>query len=163
MTIRNTLTAAAIAIPTVFAAGVANAATITETAADDPRFSTLTKALQATGLDETLSMDGPYTVFAPTNEAFDKLPADELQALMMPENKDRLRAILTYHVVPGALSGQDAIRKSGLNPQTVQGEAVMIDGTGGGIYYDDAEVVVSDIQADNGVIHAIDSVAMPDM
>ena len=99
-------------------------------AADDPRFDTFTKAVEAAGLTETLN-SSTVTVFAPTDEAFARMPEDELDALMQPGNKDRLKAVLSYHVVPGTLTSDEARQKSGLNPETVQGQSVRIDATGG--------------------------------
>lgn len=162
MKLRNTLTALGVALPTAFAAGAASAAPLMDEAADDPRFDTFTKAVEAAGLTETLN-SSTVTVFAPTDEAFARMPEDELDALMQPGNKDRLKAVLSYHVVPGTLTSDEARQKSGLNPETVQGQSVRIDATGGGILYEDAEVVYRDIQSDNGLMHGIDRVVTPDM
>lgn len=162
MKLRNTLTALGVALPTALAAGAASAAPLMDEAADDPRFDTFTKAVEAAGLTETLN-SSTVTVFAPTDEAFARMPEDELDALMQPGNKDRLKAVLSYHVVPGTLTSDEARQKSGLNPETVQGQSVRIDATGGGILYEDAEVVYRDIQSDNGLMHGIDRVVTPDM
>ncbi|MBP5857368.1 fasciclin domain-containing protein [Marivibrio halodurans] len=158
---RSVTAAAAIAVPAMLAMGTANAATLMQTAGEDTRFSTFTRAVEAAGLTEMLNSN-TFTVFAPTDEAFSKLPAGRLDALMQPENKEELRELLTYHVVSGTLLSQEAMQKSGFRPQTVNGDAVRIDATGGGIYYDNAHIVATDIDTDNGVIHAIDAVALPD-
>ena len=129
-------------------------------AAANGSFKTLTAALQAAGLTETLSGEGPFTVFAPTDEAFAALPQDALQQLLQPENKEILVKILTYHVVPGKVGSSDL--KSG-EIQTVEGSpvAVMVDGNGVMVGRNNAMVVQPDIEASNGVIHAIDKVILP--
>lgn len=130
--------------------------TIVDIAVQAGSFNTLVQAVQAAGLVETLSGEGPFTVFAPTDEAFAQIPQDMLQAVLA--NKEQLTAILTYHVVPGKLMAADVVRSSQL--QTVQGQSITVS-TEGGVKVDDANVVQTDIEADNGVIHVIDKVIMP--
>ena len=132
---------------------------IVDIAASNDDFSTLVAAVQAAGLVETLKGDGPFTVFAPTNDAFAALPAGTVESLLLPENKDQLVSILTYHVVPGAVTS-DQLTGQRLNVATVQGSTVHIDGTDG-VTVDEATVVAADIEATNGVIHVIDSVILP--
>ncbi|WP_293572709.1 fasciclin domain-containing protein [Phaeobacter sp.] len=133
---------------------------IVDIAAGNEDFSTLVAAVQAAGLVETLKGDGPFTVFAPTNAAFAALPAGTVESLLLPENKDTLVSILTYHVVPGAVTS-DQLAGKRLGVATVQGSNVHIDGTKGGVRVDKANVVSADIMASNGVIHVIDKVIMP--
>jgi len=161
MKLKTTLTALSIALPTALAAGAAGAAPLMDTAADDPRFDTFTKAVAAAGLTDTLN-SADVTVFAPTDEAFARLPQGELEALLEPGNRDKLTAILSYHVVEGRVNSIDARQKSGLDPETLQGQAVRIDATGGGLLYEDAQVQYRDIEADNGLMHGIDRVVTPD-
>ncbi|MGQ9657716.1 MAG: fasciclin domain-containing protein [Fimbriimonadales bacterium] len=130
--------------------------TIVDIAVQAGSFKTLVQAVQAAGLVETLSGEGPFTVFAPTDEAFAQIPQDTLQAVLA--NKEQLTAILTYHVVPGKLMAADVVRSTQL--QTVQGQSITVS-TEGGVRVDDANVVQTDIEADNGVIHVIDRVIMP--
>ncbi len=133
---------------------------IVDTAAGAEGFSTLVAAVEAAGLVETLKGEGPFTVFAPTDDAFAALPEGTVEDLLKPENIDQLTAILTYHVVPGAVMSTDLT--DGMEAETVQGETVTI-GTEGGVTVNDATVVTADIEASNGVIHAIDTVLMPAM
>jgi uncharacterized surface protein with fasciclin (FAS1) repeats len=130
--------------------------TIVDIAVQAGSFNTLVQAVQAAGLVETLSGEGPFTVFAPTDEAFAQIPQDTLQAVLA--NKEQLTAILAYHVVPGRLMAADVVRSSQL--QTVQGQSITVN-TEGGVKVDDANVIQTDIVADNGVIHVIDKVIMP--
>jgi uncharacterized surface protein with fasciclin (FAS1) repeats len=130
--------------------------TIVDIAVQAGSFNTLVQAVQAAGLVETLSGEGPFTVFAPTDEAFAQIPQDTLQAVLA--DKEKLTAILTYHVVPGKLMAADVVRSTQL--QTVQGQSITVS-TEGGVRVDDANVVQTDIEADNGVIHVIDQVIMP--
>ncbi len=118
-------------------------------------FNTLAAALGAADLVETLKGDGPFTVFAPTDEAFAKLPAGTVENLLKPENKDQLIAILTYHVVPGKIMSSDLLSTG--NATTVNGQAAPI-----GLTIAGANVVQADIQAANGVIHVIDTVMLPE-
>jgi uncharacterized surface protein with fasciclin (FAS1) repeats len=132
--------------------------TVVDVAASNADFSTLVAAVKAAGLVDTLNGAGPFTVFAPTNAAFAKLPAGTVESLLMPENKAKLTAILTYHVVPGAVKAADV---AGLTQATtVNGKAVKIDASNG-VKIDGATVVKTDIMASNGVIHVIDTVLMP--
>lgn len=132
---------------------------IVEVAAGNEDFSTLVAAVKAAGLVDVLSGEGPYTVFAPTNEAFAKLPAGTVEMLLMPENKDKLVAILTYHVVAGDVSAAQVVELTEVT--TVQGETAAISVTEAGVTIDGAKVVVTDIDASNGVIHVIDTVIIP--
>ena len=130
---------------------------IVDVAAGNDSFSTLVAAVKAAGLVDTLKGEGPFTVFAPTNEAFAKLPAGTVEDLLKPENKEKLVAILTYHVVPGKVMAADV--KAG-EVATVQGGKITIT-TEDGVKVDGAEVVTTDVAASNGVIHVIDSVILP--
>lgn len=130
---------------------------LVEIAAGNKDFSTLVAAVKAAGLAETLSGPGPFTIFAPTNEAFAKLPAGTVDDLLKPENKAKLTAILTYHVVPGKVMAADV--KAG-KVKTVNGAEVTI-ATEGGVTIDKAKVVKTDITGTNGVIHIIDTVILP--
>jgi len=132
---------------------------IVDTAAGAGQFETLVAAVQAAGLVETLKGEGPFTVFAPTDEAFAALPEGTVETLLMPENKDQLVAVLTYHVVSGKVMSGDL--SDGMMAGTVQGGEVTI-GTEGGVTVDGANVVSADIEASNGVIHVIDAVILPE-
>ena len=132
---------------------------IVETAASAGNFTTLVAAIRAAGLVETLNGEGPFTVFAPTDAAFAKLPAGTVEDLLKPENKDKLTAILTYHVVPGKVMSGDIAGKT-LEAATVQGSALAVDATSG-VKINDATVVTADVGASNGVIHVIDTVLLP--
>jgi uncharacterized surface protein with fasciclin (FAS1) repeats len=134
--------------------------TVVAIAAGNKDFSTLVAAVKAAGLAETLSGAGPFTVFAPTNDAFAKLPKGTVDDLLKPENKAKLTAILTYHVVPGKVMAADV--KTG-KVKTVQGAELDLKAKKGGVTVDDAKVVKTDIVGSNGVIHVIDSVLMPKM
>ena len=133
---------------------------IVETANAAGSFKTLVKALDAAGLTDTLKGPGPFTVFAPTDEAFAKLPAGTLDELLKPENRDKLRAILTYHVVPGAVDSSEVAKLN--SAKTVQGSEVMVAVTSAGVMVDKAKVITPDVRASNGIIHVIDSVILPD-
>ena len=137
------------------AASVAQAKDIVDTAVAAGQFKTWAAALQAAGLVDTLKGKGPFTVFAPTDEAFAKIPKDQLDALL--KDKAKLTAVLTYHVLPGTVMAKDV--KAG-KAKTVQGSELTL-GTTGGVTVDNAKVVKADIVADNGVIHVIDSVVLP--
>lgn len=133
---------------------------IVDTAVAAGSFQTLAKALQAAGLVDTLKGPGPFTVFAPTDDAFAKLPAGTLDDLLKSENKDKLRAILTYHVVAGKVM---AAKVAGLSSvKTVEGQDLKITMAGGSVLVNNAHVVKADIPASNGVIHVIDTVLLPD-
>ena len=132
---------------------------IVDTAVAAGQFNTLAAALKAAGLIETLKGAGPFTVFAPTDAAFAKLPKGTVEDLLKPENKARLTAILTYHVVPGKVMAADVIKVT--DAKTVQGGSLTVNTGGGKVMVDNATVVKTDIAASNGVIHVIDSVVMP--
>jgi uncharacterized surface protein with fasciclin (FAS1) repeats len=133
-------------------------ADIVDTAVAAGSFSTLVKAVQAAGLVDTLKGPGPFTVFAPTDEAFAKLPAGTLDAVLA--DKAKLTAILTYHVVPGKVMAKDVAALNGKTAQTVQGSGLAID-TAAGVKVGGANVVKTDIETTNGVIHVIDAVLIP--
>jgi uncharacterized surface protein with fasciclin (FAS1) repeats len=137
--------------------GETSPGTIVEVASANPDFSTLVAAVSAAGLVETLSGEGPFTVFAPTNEAFAALPAGVLDALLLPENKDALVKILTYHVVPGTVLAADITDG---DVATVEGQNVTLS-TANGVTVNGATVITADVLADNGVIHVIDAVLVP--
>lgn len=124
------------------------------------KFSTLVAAVQAAGLVETLSGPGPFTVFAPTNEAFSKLPAGTVEDLLKPENKEKLISILKYHVLPMKVMAADATT---MKAGTAEGSEMQVTVADGKVMVDNANVVMADVLADNGVIHVIDSVIMPGM
>ena len=141
----------------------ASSETITDIVAGNPEFSTLLAAVEAAGLAETLSGDGPFTVFAPTDAAFAELPAETLEALLQPANQDQLAAILTYHVVPAEVMAADV--EAGEVP-TVNSAPFTVALDGGGVEITDgqgnqANVTETDIDASNGVVHVIDSVLLP--
>ncbi|AQS47426.1 Nex18 symbiotically induced protein [Thioclava sp. JM3] len=131
---------------------------IVDTAVNAGSFETLVAAVQAAGLVDTLKGDGPFTVFAPTDEAFAALPEGTVDDLLKPENKDKLTSILTYHVVPGKVMSGDL--SDGMMAATVQGSEVTIK-TDPAVMVDDASVTQADVEASNGVIHVIDKVIMP--
>ena len=132
---------------------------IVDTAVAAGDFTTLAAALQAGGLVDTLKSDGPFTVFAPTDEAFAKLPAGTVENLLKPENKDQLVEILTYHVVPGKVKAADVVKLD--SAETANGSDVRIRVAGDTVYVNDARVVATDIGASNGVIHVVDTVILP--
>jgi len=132
---------------------------IVDTAVAAGNFKTLTAALKAAGLVDTLKGAGPFTVFAPTDDAFAKLPAGTVDDLLKPENHDKLVAILTYHVVPGRVLAKDVVKLH--EAKTVNGKEVKISAAGGKVMVDNANVVKTDIVCSNGVIHVIDSVILP--
>lgn len=132
---------------------------IVDTAVGAGSFNTLVAAVQAAGLVEVLKGDGPYTVFAPTDEAFAKLPEGTVETLLKPENKDKLVAILTYHVVPGKVMSTDIAGKKA-DVASVQGGEISVDATDG-VKVDNAKVIAADVEASNGVIHVIDTVILP--
>ncbi|MFD0915086.1 fasciclin domain-containing protein [Pseudahrensia aquimaris] len=151
----KTLASAAILAAAVMPA---SAADIVDTAAGNSDFSTLVAAVKAAGLVDTLKGEGPFTVFAPTNAAFEALPAGTVEDLLKPENKDKLTAILTYHVVAGKVMSTDLT--DDMMAKTVQGQEVKID-LDNGPMVQDAKIVTADIETDNGVIHVIDKVILP--
>lgn len=132
---------------------------IVETAVAAGSFTTLAKALAAAGLVETLKGDGPFTVFAPTDEAFAKLPAGALENLLKPENRETLRRVLTYHVVPGRVTAAQVVNIT--SAKAVSGDSLTIKVNGGAVMIDNARVVKTDIAAANGVIHVVDTVLLP--
>ncbi|MDN3651337.1 fasciclin domain-containing protein [Thalassotalea ponticola] len=132
---------------------------IVDIAASNDDFSTLVAAVKAADLVDTLKSDGPFTVFAPTDAAFAKLPEGTLESLLLPENKDKLVAILTYHVVSGKVMAKDVVALDAA--ETVQGNSVTIDVSDAGVKVDNANVIKTDIKASNGVIHVIDTVILP--
>ena len=168
--LRNSVIAAVASITMVAGALSANAgshsadagshsADIVDTAASNEQFETLVIAVKAAGLVDTLKGDGPYTVFAPTDEAFAKLPAGTVEDLLKPENKDKLVAILTYHVVSGKIMSADIAGKTAM-VETVQGSKLSVNATDG-VKVDEATVIAADIETSNGVIHVIDTVILP--
>ncbi len=132
---------------------------IVEVAAGNDDFSTLVAAVQAAGLVDVLSGEGPFTVFAPTNAAFAKLPAGTVESLLEPANKQQLVDILTYHVVAGKVYAKDVVELT--EATTVNGADISIKVTDAGVQINDATVVTTDIKASNGVIHVIDTVIIP--
>ena len=146
-------------LPLAFASVSAKAQDIVDTAIAAGQFGTLVAAVQAAELVDVLKGDGPFTVFAPSDEAFAALPAGTVENLLKPENKDQLVAILTYHVVPGKIMSADIAGKTA-EVTTVQGSDISVNAMNG-VMVDSATVVAADIEADNGVIHVIDQVVMP--
>lgn len=144
------------AVSFTLASSAAMAADIVDTAIAAGSFKTLVKAVQEAGLVDTLKGNGPFTVFAPTDEAFAKLPPGTLDSLL--KDKEKLKAVLTYHVIPAKVMAADV--KSGA-VKTVQGQAMKVKAGSSGVMVDKANVIQTDVLADNGVIHVIDSVIMP--
>jgi uncharacterized surface protein with fasciclin (FAS1) repeats len=132
---------------------------IVDTAVSAGSFNTLVAAVQAAGLAETLKGEGPFTVFAPTDDAFAKLPAGTLDDLLKPENKDKLAAILTYHVVSGKVMAKDVMTMK--EAKTVNGQSVIVSMEADTVMIDNAKVVQADVECSNGVIHVIDTVILP--
>jgi uncharacterized surface protein with fasciclin (FAS1) repeats len=150
----------------VFAAGVlaplaaqSRQQDIVDTAVAAGSFNTLAKALQAADLVSTLKGEGPFTVFAPTDEAFAALPPGTLETLLKPENKAKLQRILTYHVVPGKVMAADVVKIP--SAKAVSGDTLKVNARSGGVTVGGAKVVKADIAASNGVIHVIDAVMLP--
>jgi uncharacterized surface protein with fasciclin (FAS1) repeats len=141
------------------ASDAAPASDIIDTAQAAGSFKTLLAAIDAAGLQETLRGDGPFTVFAPTDEAFAKLPPGTVDDLLKPENKEKLRAVLTYHVVAGRVMAADVVKMTAA--KTVQGSDLTIAASDAGVKVDGASVTKTDIAANNGVIHVIDTVVLP--
>ena len=135
---------------------------IVETAVAAGQFKTLAAALEAAGLIDALTGEGPFTVFAPTDEAFAKLPAGTVESLLKPENKDKLKSILLYHVVPGNVTAKEVMKLNGRMVKTLEGGSIKVS-TVHGVRVDDASVTKTNIHASNGVIHVIDTVLMPKM
>ena len=134
---------------------------IVDTAVNNDQLKTLVSALQAAGLVDTLEVDGPFTVFAPTDNAFADLPSGTLDDLLKPENKDNLNDILLYHVFNGKVSADDAAKLDGQEIDMVNGKKAKISVKDGKVFINDAEVVIADINAKNGIIHIIDTVLIP--
>ncbi len=139
--------------------GYKSSKNIVETASSNGSFTTLVAALEAAGLSETLQGDGPFTVFAPTDEAFAKLPAGTVENLLLPENQDQLIAILTYHVVAGKVTSAQVVKLE--SATTVNGQDVQIRQEKDTVMIDGATVAAVDVMASNGVIHVIDEVILP--
>lgn len=158
--IRRTFLAMSAAMSLMSAPAFAGEMDIVDTAVGAGNFTTLVAAVQAAGLVETLKGPGPFTVFAPTDAAFAALPAGTVEDLLKPENKDKLAAILTYHVVPGAVMSTDLTE--GMNAKTVNGAEVTVS-LEGGAKVNGAVISTADIKATNGVIHVIDAVILPPM
>lgn len=159
--VSRTAVAAVAAMGVVMGAAGARAADkdIVDTAVAAGQFQTLATALGAAGLVDTLKGPGPFTVFAPTDAAFAKLPAGTVDTLLKPENKDQLTAILTYHVVPGTVMAADVVKLD--DARTVNGKMVKVTVDGDSVMINDAKVTAADIAASNGVIHVIDTVILP--
>ena len=155
---------ALVAVTASFSATAAKAETagksIVEIAAGAEDFSTLVAAVKAADLVDVLSSKGPFTVFAPTNEAFAKLPKGTVESLLKPENKDKLIAVLKYHVVPGKVMAKDVVKVD--SAKTAQGSSVTVTVEGKTVKVDNAKVIKTDIEASNGVIHVIDTVIIPE-
>jgi uncharacterized surface protein with fasciclin (FAS1) repeats len=132
---------------------------IVEVAVSAGSFKTLVAAVQAAGLVDALKGEGPLTVFAPTDEAFAKLPAGTVESLLMPENKDKLIAVLTYHVVAGRVTAAEVVGLT--SAKTINGRALSIEARDGKVMVDNARVTATDIMASNGIIHVIDTVVIP--
>jgi uncharacterized surface protein with fasciclin (FAS1) repeats len=159
---KTMLTFTSLALVGMLAAAPARAqqpTNIVDTAVAAGSFTTLAKALTAADLIATLKGPGPFTVFAPTDAAFAKLPAGTLDNLLQPENKDKLRRILTYHVVAGEVRAADVVKLQ--SAKAVSGDAITVKVRDGKVQVDDANVTKTDIQASNGVIHIIDTVILP--
>lgn len=137
----------------------AKAKDIVDTAVSAGSFKTLTAALQAAGLVDALKGPGPYTVFAPTDEAFSKLPAGTVESLLKPENREKLKAILLYHVVSGDVPSSQAVKLT--SAKSLEGKDLAISVENGGVRINNAKVVKADVHASNGVIHVIDTVLIP--
>lgn len=159
--IKTTAIALVMALPLAMTPATAGGAKkdIVDTAVSAGQFNTLVAAVKAAGLVETLKGKGPFTVFAPTDEAFKKLPVGTVESLLKPENKSNLAKILTYHVLPGKVMSKDIAGKK-LQAASVQGQKISIDATNG-VKVDGANVVKADIATSNGVIHVIDTVILP--
>lgn len=159
-TVKKLTTAVAMAALVLVAAQAqAQNRDIVDTAVAAGQFKTLAAALKAAGLIDTLKGAGPFTVFAPTDEAFAKLPKGTVEDLLKPENKARLAAVLTYHVVPGKVLAADVVKVK--EARTVQGSSLKVNANAGKVTIDNANVVKTDIAASNGVIHVIDTVVLP--
>lgn len=159
LNVKSIASAALIACSLAVSSLPAKAADIVDTAVSAGQFKTLVAAVKAAGLVETLKGAGPFTVFAPTDAAFAKLPEGTIETLLKPENKQKLIAILTYHVIPGSVMSADIAGKT-VSVATVQGAAIKVNAMNG-VMINDANVVTADVKASNGVIHIIDKVILP--
>lgn len=159
ISLKRTFTGLAVVAAVAAATSTARAADIVDTAVSAGSFTTLVAAVKAAGLVDTLKGPGPFTVFAPNDAAFAKLPAGTVEDLLKPENKAKLVALLTYHVVPGKVMSGDIAGKE-MEVKTVQGGMIDVDARNG-VMVDNAHVVGADVGASNGVIHVIDTVIMP--
>jgi uncharacterized surface protein with fasciclin (FAS1) repeats len=159
MRLRHSIAAVIISTPMAFVSTPLLANDIVDTAVSAGQFETLVAAVTAAELVETLKSDGPFTVFAPNDDAFAALPEGTVENLLRPENKADLVALLTYHVVPGKIMSSDIAGQS-LSVETVNGTNIAVNATDG-VIIDNANVIAADIEADNGVIHVIDRVVMP--
>ena len=158
MSMKTSILAAAFALATSVSA-LASGKDIVDTAVEAGQFKTLAAALTAAGLVDTLKGAGPFTVFAPTDQAFAKLPAGTVETLLKPENKDKLTDILTYHVVAGKVMAADV---AGMDEaKSVNGKMIDVEAAGGSVKVSGATVTATDIAASNGVIHVIDTVILP--
>ena len=155
----NIVAIAVIALSVSIGAASATSKNIVETAVQSGKFNTLVAALKAAGLVNTLNGKGPFTVFAPSDTAFSKLPVGTVDGLLMPENKAKLVSILAYHVIPGKIMSGDIAGKK-ISVKTVQGSKISVDAMYG-VKINDSNVVSADIAATNGVIHVIDKVLIP--
>ena len=153
------LALAIVSAGSLVSAGCGGEHDLVDTAVEAGSFDTLVAAVKAAGLVEALKGDGPFTVFAPSDEAFAKLPAGTVESLLEPENKDKLTAILTYHVVSGKILSTDV--KAG-RVETLQGSELRVSKKNGALMVDQAKIVATDVTASNGVIHVIDAVIMPE-
>lgn len=158
---RTVARATILAAPLALTGLAANAADIVDTAVSADDFTTLVALVEQAGLVETLKGEGPFTVFAPTDAAFEAVPAETLEALQDPANRDQLVAVLTYHVVPGEMMAADVLEADSL--MTVEGSELTVSMEGDQPMVGDAAIVSTDIAADNGVIHVIDAVLIPPM
>ncbi|KPQ06378.1 MAG: hypothetical protein HLUCCA12_10330 [Rhodobacteraceae bacterium HLUCCA12] len=159
-TLMTTVAATGLAAVVAGCAPMASEPDIVDIASSNDQFSTLVAAFTEAELVDTLKGDGPFTVFAPTDAAFDALPEGTVESLLEPENRDQLVEVLTYHVVPGAVTSDQLIGER-TDAETVQGDTVHIDGRDG-VMVNDATVTQADIMASNGVIHRIDTVLLPE-
>ncbi len=153
------VTAALLLATTAFAGSYGKKSDIVDTAVANGNFTTLAAALEAGDLISTLKSEGPFTVFAPTDAAFAKLPDGTVEMLLMPENKDKLVAILTYHVVAGKVSAADVVTLN--SATTANGSDVNINVRDDSVFINDSRVVMTDIRASNGIIHVVDTVILP--
>ncbi len=159
--VSRVLFAAALAAPLALSSVTAKAADLVETAASAGNFETLLAAVKAAGMEDVLRGDAPYTVFAPTDAAFAKLPEGTVEDLLRPENRHKLNKFVSYHVVPGKVMSAD-IRNRQMTAMTFARQTVNIDGLNGGVRIEKAMVVGPEIEASNGVIHVVDTVVVPE-